>query len=178
MHKCYPAFVKNCRERRQHAGVLTGMTFFYSHPLSKCEDMPNSIVTQKTKHGGSSTSWQHVTSATFACDLLLLQVHAANCSNLLQPWDFNQACSCSSKLLPNCNSQASMLCLCWCRYTVLRPRFSTQMLGEDARLVGYRSSAVLPNNSPVRIAEGQVQRTRALAQASASLEACKQLHQV
>ena len=68
--------------------------------------------------------------------------------------------------------------LVWCRYTVLRPRFSTQVLGEDARLVGYRSSAVLPNNSPVRIAEGQVQRTRALAQASASLEACKQLHEV
>ena len=68
--------------------------------------------------------------------------------------------------------------LCWCRYTVLRPRFSTQVLGEDARLMGYRSSAVLPNNSPVRIAEGQLQRTRALAQASASLEACKQLHQV
>ena len=61
---------------------------------------------------------------------------------------------------------------------MLRPRFSTQVLGEDARLLGYRSSAVLPNNSPVRIAEGQVQRTRALAQASASLEACKQLHQV
>ena len=61
---------------------------------------------------------------------------------------------------------------------MLRPRFSTQVLGEDARLLGYRSSAVLPNNSPVRIAEGQIQRTRALAQASASLEACKQLHQV
>ena len=64
-----------------------------------------------------------------------------------------------------------------CRYTVLRPRFSTQVLGNDARL-GYQSSAVLPNNSPVRIAQGQIQRTRALAQASASLEACKQLHQV
>ena len=51
-------------------------------------------------------------------------------------------------------------------------------MGEDVRLLGYRSSAVLPNNSPVRIAEGQIQRTRALAQASASLEACKQLHQV
>lgn len=67
---------------------------------------------------------------------------------------------------------------CCCRYTVLRPRFSTRVLGEDVRLLGYRSSAVLPNNSPVRIAEGQIQRTRALAQASASLEACKQLHQV
>ncbi len=65
-----------------------------------------------------------------------------------------------------------------CRYTVLRPRFSTQVLGEDARLMGYQSSAILPNNSPVRIAQGQIQRTRALAQASASLEACKQLHQV
>lgn len=65
-----------------------------------------------------------------------------------------------------------------CRYTVLRPRFSTQVLGEDARLIGYQSSAILPNNSPVRIAQGQIQRTRALAQASASLEACKQLHQV
>ncbi|KAL0030548.1 hypothetical protein WJX79_003716 [Trebouxia sp. C0005] len=63
------------------------------------------------------------------------------------------------------------------RYTVLRPRFSTQVLGEDARLIGYQSSAILPNNSPVRIAQGQIQRTRALAQASASLEACKQLHQ-
>ncbi|KAL0046074.1 hypothetical protein WJX82_001682 [Trebouxia sp. C0006] len=63
------------------------------------------------------------------------------------------------------------------RYTVLRPRFSTQVLGEDARLMGYQSSAILPNNSPVRIAQGQIQRTRALAQASASLEACKQLHQ-
>ena len=61
---------------------------------------------------------------------------------------------------------------------MLRPRFSTQVMGEDVRLLGYRSSAVLPNNSPVRIAEGQIQRTRALAQASASLEACKQLHQV
>ena len=30
----------------------------------------------------------------------------------------------------------------------------------------------------MRIAQGQIQRTRALAQASASLEACKQLHQV
>ena len=44
--------------------------------------------------------------------------------------------------------------------------------------MGYQSSAILPNNSPVRIAQGQIQRTRALAQASASLEACKQLHQV
>ena len=51
-------------------------------------------------------------------------------------------------------------------------------MGQDARLQGYLSSAVLPNNSPVRIAQGQIQRTRALAQASASLEACKQLHQV
>ncbi len=67
---------------------------------------------------------------------------------------------------------------CNYRYTVLRPRFSTQVLGEDARLMGYQSSAILPNNSPVRIAQGQIQRTRALAQASASLEACKQLHQV
>lgn len=65
-----------------------------------------------------------------------------------------------------------------CRYTVLRPRFSTDVLGEDAKLVGYQTSAILPNNSPVRIVQGQLMRTRALAQASASLEACKQLHQV
>ena len=65
-----------------------------------------------------------------------------------------------------------------CRYTVLRPRFSTEVVGKDAKLVGYQTSAILPNNSPVRIAQGQIMRTRALAQASASLEACRQLHQV
>ena len=46
------------------------------------------------------------------------------------------------------------------------------------QLVGYRSTAVMPHNSPVRTAQGQVQRGKALAQASASLEACRQLHQV
>ena len=46
------------------------------------------------------------------------------------------------------------------------------------QLVGYQSTAVMPRNSPVRTAQGQVQRGKALAQASASLEACKQLHQV
>lgn len=61
---------------------------------------------------------------------------------------------------------------------MLRPRFSTEVLGQNAKLLGYQTSAILPNNSPVRIAQGQVMRTRALAQASASIEACRQLHQV
>ncbi|KAL0048140.1 hypothetical protein WJX82_008725 [Trebouxia sp. C0006] len=64
---------------------------------------------------------------------------------------------------------------CW--YTVLRPRFSTTEVEEMGQLVGYRSTAVMPHNSPVRTAQGQVQRGKALAQASASLEACRQLHQ-
>ena len=46
------------------------------------------------------------------------------------------------------------------------------------QVVGYQSFAVMPQNSPVRTAQGQVQQGKALAQASASLEACRQLHQV
>lgn len=63
------------------------------------------------------------------------------------------------------------------KYTVLRPRFSTTEVEEMGQLVGYQSTAVMPQNSPVRMAQGQVQRGKALAQASASLEACRQLHQ-
>lgn len=64
------------------------------------------------------------------------------------------------------------------RFTILRPRFSTTEIEEFGEQVGFQCTVIMPQNSPVRCAEGQVQRRNALAQASASLEVCRQHHQV
>ena len=109
----------------------------------------------------------------------MLQHYRKQCFDLMLTVTSSKACwPLSFILYPPYTSNGLTVRICNHRYTVLRPRFSTQILGEKARVMGYQSSAILPNNSPVRIAQGQIQRTKALAQASASLEACKQLHQV
>ena len=60
-----------------------------------------------------------------------------------------------------------------CRYTQLRPRFSTEEV--DGRKVTH---VILPNNSPVRSATGQPLSNKAMSTCSACLEALKLLYKV
>ena len=60
----------------------------------------------------------------------------------------------------------------WRRYAQLRPRFST----VPAARGGYQSYVLLPNNCPVGTVAGLLQPRKALAAASACLEAVKALH--
>ncbi len=60
-----------------------------------------------------------------------------------------------------------------CRYTQLRPRFSTAQVDG-----GFQTTVVLPNNSPVRMVTGKLQPRRPLAVHSSCLEAIKELYKV
>lgn len=60
-----------------------------------------------------------------------------------------------------------------CRYTQLRPRFSTEAVEG-----GEVTKVILPNNSPVRSATSHPLPSKALATCSACLEALKLLYKV
>ncbi len=60
-----------------------------------------------------------------------------------------------------------------CRYTQLRPRFSTETGPQ-----GDITKVILPNNSPIRSATGYPQPNKVLATSSACLETLKLLYEV
>ena len=68
-------------------------------------------------------------------------------------------------------------CVCFCsRYSqdAMRPRFSTRAVA----VAHFQTEIFLPSNCPIRQALGQVQSSKAAAQASACLQALRLLHMV